>query len=184
MRTRSTPLQGSRQNGATLITTMVILVLIMLLGVSAMRSSETQFRLSGNIQFEDTALNRAEAALAAAEHWLIRNDGDAGFIYYSPATSHLHPIGHLASLAAPDNNVLTMVWNNSNSLALTSGDDTQRYVIERISMHAKALGSSLVVGDRSHSACNTVNTYLITARGTAARGATKWVQSYFAVPGC
>jgi Tfp pilus assembly protein PilX len=173
-----------RQRGATLIIAMVILVLIMQLGIAAMLASDTQLRLSGNLQFEDVALNRAEAAIATAESWLSTHDQDAGFVDHNPATPWLHPIGHLRSMAAPDNNATTLRWSDGNSLSLVPGDDTQRYFIERISWHAQAQGYSLGVGDRSHTACNAVNTYLITARGTAARGATKLIQSYYAVLAC
>lgn len=83
-----------RQQGATLIITLVILALIMQLGIAAMLASDTQFRLSGNLQFEDMALNRAEAAIAAGESWLATGDQDAGFAHYNPATPQLHPIGH------------------------------------------------------------------------------------------
>jgi Tfp pilus assembly protein PilX len=162
----------------------VVLVLIMQLGIAAMLASDTQIRLSGNLQFEDLALNRAEAAIASAEQWLTTGGHDAGFVHYDPATPHLHPIGHMASLAAPDNNASTLRWSDSNSLAITPGDDTQRYLIEQISLHVRPQGASVGVGDRAHAACSTVNTYLITARGTAARGATKLIQSYYAVLAC
>lgn len=173
-----------RHRGTTLIITMVILVLIVQLGIAAMLSSDTQQKLSGNIQFEDMALNRAEAAIAAAESWLASNDQDAGFVTYKTSTPHLYPIGQLASLAASNSNAWTMAWSDGNSLAVIRGDDTQRYFIERISLHVRPMGSSLALGDRSNTACNMANTYLITARGTAARGAAKLIQSYYAVPAC
>lgn len=184
MRVRRAPTLLHQQRGSTLILAMVILGLLLALGISSMLSSATQFRLSGNIQFEEQALNRAEAAIATAEHWLNGNDRDAGFDQYSAATPYLHPTGHLASMAAPDNNALTMRWSDANSLAIQPGDDTGRYFIERISLHVQAQGSDLSVGDRANTVCNAVNTYLITARGTAARGAVRWLQSYYAVPGC
>lgn len=179
-----TSLRRHHQQGATLVVTMVILVLITMLGTAAMLASDTQLKLTGNIQFEDVALNRAEAALAAAESWLASHSEDAGFTHYNPATPQIYPVGQLAGMAAPNNSVLDMVWSDSNSLAVVPGDDTQRYLIEQVSLHVRPPGSSSVVGDRATTACNAVNTYLVTARGTAARGASKWVQSYYAVPGC
>lgn len=179
-------LRKRRQRGSTLVVTMIILIMIMMIGISAMVSSDTQFKLTGNLQFEDVAMNRAESSIAAAESWLSSgtNYQDSGFTTYSSATPHLHPIGHLASLTTPNNSALTMTWSDTNSLPLTSGDDSQRYIIEKVSNNARLIGSSVVSGDRSSAACNQVNTYLITARGTSLRGATKFVQTYFSVLSC
>lgn len=178
--------RARRQKGSTLIVTMMVLVLIMMLGVAAMVSSQTQFKLTGNLQFEDVAMGRAEATIALAESWLSTADNhlSTGFVTYSAASPHLHPIGHLAGLAAPNNNPLNMVWSDANSLATTSGDDSQRYIIERVSKDVRLLGSGLVQGDRANTACNRVNTYLVTARGTSTRGATKFIQSYYSVLSC
>jgi Tfp pilus assembly protein PilX len=173
-----------RQRGSTLVVTMMILILIMMLAVSAMVTSDTQFRLAGNLQFEDVSMNRAETSVATAENWLVNNYQNAGFDTYASATPHLHPIGHLAGLSAPNNDPLKMTWSDSTSQAVTSGDDTQRYIIEMVSKNARLLGSSVVVGDRASSNCNQVNTYLITSRGTSIRGATKFIQSYFSVLNC
>ncbi len=60
----------SRQRGATLVVALLILVLIMMIGITAVSTSDTQYKLAGNLQFEDSALNNAEAAVTAAEIWL------------------------------------------------------------------------------------------------------------------
>ena len=186
MSPKSSPPRRHRQTGSTLIVTMMMLILIMMLGVSAMVTSDTQFKLTGNLQFEDVALNRAESTVAVAESWLSASTNylHAGFSNYDSATPYLHPIGHLASLTSPNNSPLTMGWSDSNSLAVVSGDDSQRYLIERVSKNVRLLGSGLSVGDRASTACNKVNTYLITARGISIRGATKYIQSYYSVLSC
>jgi hypothetical protein len=53
-----------------------------------------------------------------------------------------------------------------------------------MSRNNKLQGSSQVVGGRTSSGCNQVNTYQITGRGTSARGATKFVQSFYSVLNC
>ena len=84
-----------------------------------------------------------------------------------------------------------MTWTNANSfcvgsadIACTGGNPQQRYFIEQMSLNNQLLGSSRVVGGRASTTCNKVNTYLITARGQSARGATKFVQSYYSVTSC
>jgi Tfp pilus assembly protein PilX len=163
----------------------MILILVMMLGITALITSDTQFKLAGNLQFEDIAMNSAETSVSTAEAWVRVNYDDPGFTTYDGANSpYLHPIGHLAGLTAPNNDPLTMTWTDSNSLS-NGGNDTQRYIIERVSRNVRLIGSGLGTGDRSSTACNQVNTYLITARGiTPVRGATKFIQSYYSVLSC
>lgn len=177
-----------RQNGATLVIALLILVLIMMIGITAVSTSNTQFKLAGNLQFEDSALNNAEVAITTAENWLATTPAatgynDPGFAAYNVATPQLLPTGYLAALVAPANSPLSMTWGNTNSLAV-GGSNAQRYFIELMSRNSRLQGSSAVVGGRASAACNQVNTYLITARGVSARGATKFVQSYYSVLSC
>lgn len=173
-----------RQKGATLIVALVILVLIMMLGIAAVSSSRMQFRLAGNLQFEEVAMNHAETALATAEQWLATsgNIANEGFTTYGAGTAHLHPVNHLSSLTAPANDPLTMVWDGTSDVQVANTN--QRYLIELKSVKNRLQGSSLAVGQQKSSACNEVNTYMITARGRATRGATKFIQSYYSVLNC
>ncbi len=182
---RSLHSNPARQRGATLVIALLILVLIMMIGIAAISTSNTQFKLAGNLQFEDAALNKSETAVTAAENWLSTgtNFNNAGFTAFNNASPQLLPISYLAGLAAPANNALTMTWDNTNSL-IVAGDATQRYFIELLSSNNRLQGSSQVVGGRTSSGCNQVNTYQITGRGTSARGATRFVQSYYSVLSC
>jgi Tfp pilus assembly protein PilX len=186
-RTRRKTLSASpaRQRGATLVIALLVLVLIMMIGITAVSTSDTQFKLAGNLQFQDSALNNAETAVTSAETWLSNgtNFDDGGFNTYDNTKPQLLPIGRLAGLAAPANSPLSMAWADANSLAL-AGNNRQRYYIELMSRDNKLQGSSQVVGGRTSSGCNKVNTYLITGRGLSARGATKFVQSYYSVLNC
>lgn len=174
----------SNQKGATLIIALIILVLIMTLGVAAFNSSNVQFKLAGNLQFEEIAMNNAETAVASAEGWLSAPDNfkNAGFTTYSNTTSHLHPVDHLQGLTAPANDPLTMAWDGTSDVQVGSGN--QRYMIQLMSANNTLIGSSVTQGAASAKGCNKVNTYMITARGQATRGATKFIQSYYSVLSC
>jgi len=176
MLTSRTLSRRSAQSGSTLVVAMMLVILIMMMGISAMVSSDTQFKLSGNLQYEETALNNAERAVNTAEQWLVVNYLDGGFDTYSNAKPEVHPIGHMAS-----SNPLTMTWSDSNSTTVTAGDESQRYYIELISKNVQLQGSDVSMGGVASSGCNKANTYLITARGTSARGTYKYVQSYYSV---
>ena len=70
MLNRFAPVLPARQRGATLIVALLILVLIMIIGITAVSTSNTQYKLAGNLQFEDSAINNAETAISSAELWL------------------------------------------------------------------------------------------------------------------
>lgn len=175
------------ERGSALIISMIILIILMLLGVTAMTTSDTQFKLAGNLQFEDAALNNAETAIAAAEALLA--DGvsyqNAGLLtaYDAALTPQFYPIGVLEGLAAPDNDPLTMTWDDNNS-AQVAGNPNQRYIVEAMSINDRLVGSSQCIGCRISSGCNQVNTYRLTGRGVSARGAIRFVQSYYSVLSC
>lgn len=173
----------ARQKGATLVIALLILVLIMMIGITAVSTSDTQFKLAGNLQFEDSALNNAEAAIAEGERWLSTGTNylDAAFTAADPAKPHLLP-RTVPRPASRDTDPLTLAWADTNSLSVANTN--QRYRIEQMSRNNKLTGSSQVVGGRVSTICNQVNTYLITGRGVSARGATKLVQSYYSVLSC
>lgn len=194
---RAVSVPGPRnQRGATLVIALLVLVLIMMIGITAVSTSDTQYKLAGNLQFEDSAMNNAETAVTAAESWLSTgaNFGNAAFTAGDPSTSP-DPGPDLATpellprttadavRTARITRPFTLAWSDANSLAV-GGNTAQRYYIELMSLNNRLLGSSQVVGGRSSAGCNQVNTYLITARGTSARGATKFVQSYYSVLNC
>jgi len=56
----------SRQQGTALIMAMVVLVILTILGMSAMRSSVLEVRMAGNIQDATIAFQAAESGLAKA----------------------------------------------------------------------------------------------------------------------
>jgi len=198
MRRTVSPSLRSRQRGATLVVALLILVLIMMIGITAVSTSNTQFKLAGNLQFEDSAMNNAETAVTAAENWLATglNYNNAAFTGVAATTSpdprsnvatpHLFPRTSVATVRAGRdtgaNSPYTMTWDDTNSIAV--GGTTQRYHIELMSQNNRLQGSSQAVGGRASSGCNQVNTYVITGRGTSARGAVKFVQSYYSVLNC
>lgn len=174
-----------QQAGSTLTISLIILIILMLLGVTAMIVSDTQYKLAGNLQFEDAALNNAETAIAIAENWLVsdNNTRNPGFDTYNPNgnTPHLYPSNY-------NNDVLNMTWDDRNSLKVCINGEcnpTQRYIIEKVSSHNNMAGSNVALGGRSSSfGCNQADVYRITARGTSARGATRFVQTHFSVLSC
>lgn len=182
MRRQSSYRFRARQKGATLVIALLILVLIMMIGITAVSTSHTQYKLAGNLQFEDGAMNNAETSVSTAENWIISgtNYKNAGFTTYDATNSpQLYPIGSSEPVSVSP---LTTSWSDSNSSSV--GSSNQRYVIQQLSTNNLLTGSSSAVGRQGISVCNKVNTYLITGRGSTHRGATKFVQSYYSVLSC
>jgi Tfp pilus assembly protein PilX len=177
-----------RQRGASsLFITVILVLVVMLLAVTAAVLSSTQFKLAGNLQYENIAFNLADGALASAESWLTTQDAvgkypnakDAKFTTYT-ANSYLYPINYLSTNSIDP---LTMTWTDSNSRNL-DGAGAQRYLIEKYGADNQPLGTGLDTGGRPLTVCQKVDLFRVTTRGTSAKGTTKFVQTTYSVPSC
>ena len=167
-----------RQRGVSLLTTLVMMTMVMLLGVSAIMLSKGQFSLSGNLQFQSAAFNEAEAAVAAAERWLA-TDSNYRHAAFTTSTSGtgLFPIG-----SSTPGTALTMTWSSANSVQ--AGNANQRYLIEQVALDKTLIPTSIGLGGRTSSACNKVNIYRVIGRGESGRGSQRFIQSVFSVLSC
>lgn len=59
--------RGTRQRGITLVVTLLFLLLLTILGITAMNTSGLQEKMAGNLRDQDTALQAAESALRGGE---------------------------------------------------------------------------------------------------------------------
>ena len=155
------------QQGSSLIISLIILIILMLLGVTAMNASTTQFKLAANLHFENMALNNAETAARSAEQILEAN---------AATIASANPVSTL-----PD--PLTTTWTDANSTQVNATDGSQRYMVGFVGVYASPLaGLGLDCTDPSNEKnYDCVNTYLITTRGQS-QSATKFIQVYYAVP--
>jgi len=69
--TRCRPLRGQR--GIALISSLLLLLVITILGLSMFRSFPTQEKIAGNVREKERALHAATSAQQFAEWWLINN---------------------------------------------------------------------------------------------------------------
>jgi Tfp pilus assembly protein PilX len=178
----------SSERGSTLVISLIVLIILMLLGVAAMNTSDTQFKLAGNLQFESIAQNNAETAVAAAEAALGDGvtylDGRLTTARSADAPGYYPP----GTLAAPGSDSVTtalaMTWDDSNSVKFGDTDTDQRYLIETLALDERLPIGTQCIGCRFSGTCNKANTYRIIARGASKRGAVKFVESYFSVMNC
>lgn len=63
----------SRQRGTVLIVSLIFLMILTLLGVSAIQNTTLEERMAGNFRSNTAAFQAAESALRAGENWLDSN---------------------------------------------------------------------------------------------------------------
>jgi Tfp pilus assembly protein PilX len=162
--------------GSSLIVTMIMLIVLMLMGVAGVAISNTQFRMAGNVQFQNIAQNNSESALAQAENWLASNVTNAGFTTKSVP----YLFSTESGFAAPDP---LGTWDNSNS-ALVAGSSDQRYRVDLLTstqtLASSGISSCLAYGGAG--ACPNVHVFRVTTQGTSVRGSVKLVESIFVIP--
>lgn len=168
------------QRGATLMTTLVMMTLVMMLGLSAILLSKGQFSQSANVQLQAAALNQAEGAAVVAEQWLISGTNYLNAGFTTRSSGALYPVGYMTSNSIDP---LTMNWNNTYSTQVT-GNTNQQYLIEMLATDKKLLTSSITAGGVAATGCNKVNVYRVITRGVSSRGASRFVQTVFSVLNC
>lgn len=170
---RILPTPRAQQRGASLVTSLIILGVLALMGVAGVMIANTQFKIAGNLQFQSAAMSDAESALAVAENWLPANHTHQGFA--ETGAPGLYPLG-----VTPD--PVLMTWDDTTSIKIDPAGN-QRYIIE-LYLAGRTLPSSSVVQCNTYGTsapCPKVNVYRISTRGVSRAGATRLVQSLFAV---
>jgi Tfp pilus assembly protein PilX len=171
-----------RHAGFSLITAVVVVLMVTIVGLSAMTISRSQLQASGNAQYQLAALQEADRGIATAETWLKTgtNSKNAGFASRVDQTP-LFPIGYLSA-----NNLtpLTWSWTDNNSQSLNGG--TSRYLIEQAASNLRPAGESQreLIDEEGNTDCKKVNVFRVTSRGTSATGASRTVQSVFSTDAC
>ena len=166
---------AKKQNGSVLIISLVILIAMTLIGVTAMRTSVLEEKMSSNIRSKELAFQAAEAALLDGEELmesLVTNssfDGTGG------------------RLAASDDDpdfFADATWSTTSSIAysgtLDNVENQPRLIMKYIGQIETDSGS-LKTGGYGLRRASTVSNFRITTRGTGASADTTKVilQSYF-----
>jgi len=140
-----------RQSGATLVIALIILIVLMILGVGAVMTANSQLKMAGNLQFENQAKNNAENQLATAENFLNTNGGPSStFVQGVPVT--------------------VATGSNSYTIVLLSGKDG-----------LIPSGGSASVGSPPPAGTASVNLFEVTGHGESARGAARDVVAIYEV---
>lgn len=145
----------SRQRGIVLVTGLIFLVILTLLGVTAMQTTILEERMAGNLRDENLAFQAAEAALREGELFLEQ--------ITLPVFNGTNGLYHHASYPAPDPITWTGWATSARTINITiQGVASQpRYIIEQLVNIPQASG-----GSTQQSAQSLTSTmFRITARG-------------------
>ena len=153
------------QSGAVLVISLMILIALTLIGLSAMRTTVLEEKMSGNMRNKEQAFQAAEATLRAAEQYIQNNiitivafdaDGSDG-LYNNDDVRIWQSIN----------------WDNNDSLEYTDFDSSYniltppRFVIQHLSSTGSAQDDLLQgTGYGEGTGGGNVETFLITARAT------------------
>lgn len=136
---------ASTQRGAVLITGLIFLVVLTLLGTTALQGTVLEERMAGNLRDETLAFQAAEAALRSGEHFLEQVtlpefNGSDGLYHYA-CSEGLNPDAEeeeeesLTCPPTPDP-VTEMNWNADDSkqtdVAMEGVASQPRYFIEQL----------------------------------------------------
>lgn len=171
-----------QQQGMTLIIAMIFLLILTLLGVTAMQGTVVEERIAGNTRDKDMAFQSAEDGLRAGEVFLSGNACTPGITFVAaPGAGLVNNVNGAAGAAfkySSSTYWLAQPWNATDSRASTTAlagiVAPARYVIELVSGV-----SGLQAG-----AAGTTNTlvYRVTARGAGATaGSVSILQSTYTV---
>ncbi len=133
----------SKQQGVTLSITLILLLVVTVLGVTAVRTSIVEEKMSANLRDRHIAFEAAESALTEAEDWL-----DIQMEYPTPTSSATNNVWTYGTPGSDD-------WWNTNSIAWwsskatsVSGNSLQHiaplYVVEERAFVQK--GENLTIG--------------------------------------
>ena len=163
---------GKNQRGATLMISLMLLLVMTLIGVTAMGSANLEEKMAGNDRDLNLAFEAAEAGLRQAENYLTNDI--ASTAAFSGANTGLYPQD-----SSPDITTATTWVNSINYSGTISGVKTSpKYIIEI--MGDVGNDDVNISGYGESSGSGVITTFRITSRGTGGTDkAVAMLQSYY-----
>ena len=120
---------NQKQRGAVLIVSLVVLLLMTIIGISSMKTTTLEERMSGNMRDQNLSFQSAEAAIIEGENFLFNNQ----LILTDGSVGGLHDTGNGPDVFDP------VTWtDNARSISaatvtsLINEEQAARYYIEKI----------------------------------------------------
>ncbi|NMG70547.1 pilus assembly PilX family protein [Parazoarcus communis] len=179
--------RNNRSQGAALIVALILLMVMSLLGLSSIRATSTQEKMSANVHDRSLAFQAAENALRIGEQEAQQWGENAGSGAYPDIDTALASNNACTQTACnenglcqiPDPDCSTARWNDPNQIwkatdAMEGLSGTPQYIVEALSTTAPCDPSEPTAGMQN------CKRFRITARSTATGRASVTLQSIYA----
>jgi len=170
------------QGGAVLVTSLMILVILTLLAIGTMSTSNFELIMATNIQSQSTSLANAEVAVDEGEMQVKTNYNPGPItLYIDPSASTSPALGiyeyNSVTKQTPGFvDPITFNWDGDGTNGFITGPTGNKYVIEYLGGWTM-LGASLAGG--VNVGTNSRYVYRLTGQGTSGRGGERLVQTLF-----
>lgn len=173
-----------QQTGAALITSLALLLVLTLIGLSAMNTTTLEEKMTGSVYNQQVSFQRAEAALRIGENTaqlVEQNDtpaaGTTGLYDFIDPTNPNYPVWDYSSGKDFDGWYIT---NTADVEHIPDHDFNPSYVIEYISDYQQ--NPNCILNTPAAEECDTHTIYRVTARAQGLNDrATSVVQSSYRV---
>jgi len=171
----NTPPQ-TKQTGATLIVSLLILLVMTLLGVTAMQTNILEEKMSGNSQDVSLSLQAAEAAMREAEDYVETIVSPAAA--FDGSTEWLYPDDTNVDVKADATWATARTYQTGDIANVTT---RPKYIIELHGEIGSASTDVNISGYGESSGTANISGFRVTARGTGGSNETVTIlQSYYA----
>lgn len=170
---------SNKQRGAVLLISLIILLVMTILGVTAMKTSNLELIMATNSQEQLMALTNAENSLVDGENDIDTNfPGQYLHAWDTDTTDGLYAQNDAGSLDLPNSALEDVDWEDADSdgEGYVAGPNG-RYTIEYMgSLKDTSSGSTATIGTGKE---KYVYFYRISAMGAVGKGANRLVQSIY-----
>ena len=167
---------SSRQSGAVLMVSLIILLAMTLIAVSSMESAVMELKMAGTMQQQVVEMNRAEATLKLAEARIETIVGDGSTWDFETESDGFFPSDNTLDLEQVDWAAVTTEVGPVNTADAVDDDD--QYVIEYLG--AKPIpGETVKMDPNGGIVGGAVHTFRNTTRSASGRGVVRIVQSIY-----
>ncbi len=168
----------TRQGGATLIVSLLILLVMTLLGVTAMQTNLLEEKMSGNSQDVSLSLQAAEAALREAETYIETIVSPTAA--FDGSTEWLYPDNTNVDTSADDTWSIARTYQTDEIANVTT---RPKYIIEFVGTINTENTDINISGYGESSGASKVSGFRVTARGTGGSDSTvTLLQTYYTKP--
>lgn len=161
---------GNREHGAALIVSLVLLLIMTIIGISAMNSARLEVSMAGMMEREEVALRGAERALRVAEKY-VENSIDA----FEPLPGHYLPEDEVDPSVTDWSDIVS--FSKTGVAIAPELSEHDAFIVQydgKVTLPGSALndGGDVIFGDQ-------VNVYRITSRSDTDGEAVRIIEAIY-----